>query len=450
MLKSEAEIQQLWDLADKCRQESDLANAIIYYQQIRKLRPQRVDVYYQLGNALRDHEQPILAIQAYQEAISLDPNPPAWVYHTLGKILHQQQQDLAAIETYQQGIKLDPQPPTWVYCGLGDLLVKQGENEQAIAIYQKLCNPNLALASGIQIKIGNIYQQQNKFFLAQAAYRQAKIARAWYNINQVICFINQFLTPDGQFPHIDILDNGCDPTGSQLALLAEKTKGRVVGTNIYQGFPQDTVKRRCPNNEFYSMDGQNLAFDDCSFDLVISLNVLEHVPNPAQYLRECYRVMRPGGYGFFSWYPLWSGATGHHVHPDMVIKHSQKLGVEPPYYTLDGTSIPFWGHLLFSAQEMLDFLINKRQYAPELAEWMRDYIYYGNDLNRWLWRDVWRSFQACNWQIIKQDHREKHPLNSQTFNQLQQKYGVIDNFQICGATIIVQKPTIDHGVFLSG
>lgn len=440
MLKSEQEIQRLWDQALKCRQESDLATAIIYYQQLRKLRPQRVDICYQLGNAFRDLEQPIPAIQAYQEAIALDPDSPAWVYQTLGKILQQQQQDLAAIAAYKQSVRVDPQAPSWVYYSLGDLLVKQGENEQAVAIYQNIIDPNLAIAATIQIKIGNIYQQQNKFFAAQAAYRQAGIARAWYNINQVITFIDQFLTTDGQFPKIDILDNGCDPTGSQLALLAEKTEGRVVGTNIYRGFPQDTVKRRCANNEFYYMDGQNLAFDDCSFDLVISLNVLEHVPNPAQYLRECYRVMRPGGYGFFSWYPLWSGATGHHVHPDMVINHSQKLGLKPPHYSLDGTSIPFWGHLLFSAQEMLDFLINERQYALELAQWMRDYIYYGKDLNRWLWRDVWRSFQALNWQIVEQNYREKHPLDSQTFSKLQQKYGVVDNFQICGATIIVQKP----------
>jgi len=439
MLNSEQEVQRLWNTAYKCRQESDLTSAITYYQKIRELRPQRTDVYCELASLYQRQQQPKQAIQAFQQAIKINPAQPAWVYQTLGKVLQEQQQDLAAIAAYEQGIKLNPQPPSWVYHGLGDLLVKQQKYQQAIAIYQKIIDLNQAQAASVQLKIGNIYQQQNKFFAAQAAYRQADIARAWYNINQVITCINKFWTTDDQVLEIDILDNGCEPTGSQLALLAEKTRGRVVGTNISAGFPQKTVKRRRHNNEFYYMDGQNLALDDCSFDLVVSLNVLEHVPNPAQYLDQCYRVMRPGGYGFFSWYPIWSGATGHHVHPDMVSNKAHQLGLKPPFYSLDGTSIPFWGHLLFSPSEMLDFLIEQQQYAPKLAEWMRDYIYYGNDLNRWLWRDVWRSFQAVNWQLVEVNHREKQPLDSQSINKLQQKYGFADNFQICGATIIVQK-----------
>ena len=75
----------------------------------------------------------------------------------------------------------------------------------------------------------------------------------------------------------------------------------------------------------------------------------------------------------------------------------------------------------------------------QLAEWMRDYIYCGNDLNRWMWRDVWRSFQGLNWPIVEKSHRGQQSLDSQTIDKLQQRYGVVDNFQICGATIIVQK-----------
>ncbi|MEL7409391.1 MAG: class I SAM-dependent methyltransferase, partial [Cyanobacteria bacterium J06558_2] len=290
-----------------------------------------------------------------------------------------------------------------------------------------------------KVSIGDIYQQQQQFFAAQGAYRQAVVARAFHNINQVVNFIRQRIKGDRQVCNIDILDNGCDPTGRQLALLAESTTGRVVGTNIYPGFPQQTVKHRCANNEFYLMDGQRLTFAPATFDLVISFNVLEHVPNPSQYLQECWRVMRPGGYGFFSWYPLWSGATGHHIHHDMVKQNAQRLGVTPPVYSLDGTAIPFWGHLLFSPQEMLDFLGDRLRYPASLARWMRDYIYDEPDLNRWFWRDVWRSFQALDWAILEVKHcGEQHP-DLQTLRQLKQKYGTVDHFQICGATVIVQK-----------
>ena len=48
---------------------------------------------------------------------------------------------------------------------------------------------------------------------------------------------------------------------------------------------------------------------DCSFDLVLSTQVLEHVLDPARYLRECFRVLRPGGsivlttHGLMYWHP---------------------------------------------------------------------------------------------------------------------------------------------------
>jgi len=45
--------------------------------------------------------------------------------------------------------------------------------------------------------------------------------------------------------------------------------------------------------------GEQLPFADQSFDLVVSLWVLEHVERPDDVLREVHRVLRPGGHFIF-------------------------------------------------------------------------------------------------------------------------------------------------------
>lgn len=55
-----------------------------------------------------------------------------------------------------------------------------------------------------------------------------------------------------------------------------------------------------PNAAVVHGIGEHLPFPDNSFDAVISLQVLEHVENPAKVLREAFRVCRPGGAFFLS------------------------------------------------------------------------------------------------------------------------------------------------------
>lgn len=47
--------------------------------------------------------------------------------------------------------------------------------------------------------------------------------------------------------------------------------------------------------EFINIDAQNLSFADCSFDFVISRNVLWTLPDAASAYRGMFRVLRPGG-----------------------------------------------------------------------------------------------------------------------------------------------------------
>lgn len=73
---------------------------------------------------------------------------------------------------------------------------------------------------------------------------------------------------------------------------------------IEPGFEWCTVVRRRLNGAGGGIavvgDGEQLPFADDSFDLIVSIGVLEHVRRPKVFLAEAYRVLRPGGAMFLS------------------------------------------------------------------------------------------------------------------------------------------------------
>jgi len=45
----------------------------------------------------------------------------------------------------------------------------------------------------------------------------------------------------------------------------------------------------------FACNAEEMSIEDCSFDLVLCTQVLEHCNNPQKIVDECYRVLRPGG-----------------------------------------------------------------------------------------------------------------------------------------------------------
>jgi SAM-dependent methyltransferase len=78
------------------------------------------------------------------------------------------------------------------------------------------------------------------------------------------------------------------------AVQAIASTGKAVGIDISSLMLQE-LKKKAPWADLQQMDGENLQFEDNSFDIVFCGFCLFFFPNPFKALQEFYRVLKPGG-----------------------------------------------------------------------------------------------------------------------------------------------------------
>jgi 2-polyprenyl-3-methyl-5-hydroxy-6-metoxy-1,4-benzoquinol methylase len=97
-----------------------------------------------------------------------------------------------------------------------------------------------------------------------------------------------------------ILDLGCG-TGEGSAFLSKDPKNHIIAVDFsYEAVLAAHALYSDSPTHWMNMDGQSLSFKSGSFDAVISIEVIEHIPDPVAYLKEIRRVLRPNGYVMFS------------------------------------------------------------------------------------------------------------------------------------------------------
>jgi SAM-dependent methyltransferase len=116
-------------------------------------------------------------------------------------------------------------------------------------------------------------------------------------------------------PDMHILDIGCGPGTITADLAAVVLDGQVTGLeyapDVLEQARELAAKRGLTNVRFTVGDIHALDFADDSFDVVHAHQVLQHVGDPVQALREMHRVAKPGGivavrdsdYLAMTWYP---------------------------------------------------------------------------------------------------------------------------------------------------
>ena len=166
-----------------------------------------------------------------------------------------------------------------------------------------------------------------------------------------------------------VLDDGCGG-GGMCVSFAEET-GSVVGIDLVDRFRDaGTVLAReedVSGTHFAQADATTLPFRDEAFDLVLSHAVIEHVADPAAYLREARRVLRRGGTMFLQTAPYLS-PPGSHL---------PRLRVPVPLYLLMGRRATFelscWlarhaPHWIDAPPEGSSFLTNARNGTVKLDD----------------------------------------------------------------------------------
>jgi SAM-dependent methyltransferase len=103
-----------------------------------------------------------------------------------------------------------------------------------------------------------------------------------YVAAQLESLIEHLAAPSDLPPDAQVLDYGCATQPYRKLFAADID---YIGADL-QGNPLARVELR--------PDG-TVPQPDSSVDLVLSTQVLEHVVDPALYLSECYRLLRPGG-----------------------------------------------------------------------------------------------------------------------------------------------------------
>lgn len=138
-------------------------------------------------------------------------------------------------------------------------------------------------------------------FRTSTVSRAANASEAWgqplrYISRALRTGISDAILRSGLKPGMRVLDFGCADR-PYLSLFAESCE--YVGADLAGNANAQVL---------INADG-TLPLEDGTFDLVLSTQVLEHAASPAVYLRECARVLKPGGklvlstHGIMVWHP---------------------------------------------------------------------------------------------------------------------------------------------------
>jgi 2-polyprenyl-6-hydroxyphenyl methylase/3-demethylubiquinone-9 3-methyltransferase len=100
-----------------------------------------------------------------------------------------------------------------------------------------------------------------------------------------------------------VLDVGCGGgiLSDSMARKGANVTGIDLSTKALRVASLHALEAETPNLQFREVSVESLADEQpASFDVVTCMEMLEHVPDPTSVVRACARLVKPGGWVFFS------------------------------------------------------------------------------------------------------------------------------------------------------
>ena len=172
-----------YDLCKIYEEQKDFDNAIEVCKKLIELQPHVADYYCKLAQYQYLNGDIDEAIEHYQTAITINPNPK-WtsvVAQTLGFIFQENTKDLdAAISSLQNAYNLNPKDMD-IYLNLGNVFFEKGSYDNALVVYKKALEAAPHNAR-LHCNLGYLYWGKGNIAEAVKEYEKAIIYDNTYDI----------------------------------------------------------------------------------------------------------------------------------------------------------------------------------------------------------------------------------------------------------------------------